>query len=192
MNKKSLIVILVIIIVVSVGTITYFGMKNIRSKIFDETVLWKTYHSEQYGFEIRVPKKWDYRTDEFPEKLIFYSNNPYIGYNGCGVYKEFTDQRDVLQWYKYYYQQQKIESEFKDQPFNLSAPEKFRYVTFNGYSAIEANSLFAFDKSITEIYLTHNNKIFNCSYPDSDPNDSNFKNNYELYKRVASTFRFTE
>jgi len=154
----------------------------------DNTVNWKTYQSDKFKFQVKTPADWQVNNEK-PDYFSFSSED---GANGvaCGIFKESVAEPTLTAWYTAYYNAEKTAA--GDGPFTLPAPEKFTSNTVNGITAIEANSVFAFDRSITEIYMLQNGNVFTCMYPDNDPNDSNFADHFELYKKVTASFKFTK
>jgi hypothetical protein len=144
---------------------------------------WNTVRSPKAGFTMSAPIGWNVRTEKLPDSIVFYSDESGIADNGCGLFQKTVNQQDLMQWYRSYYQNSKAS--------NLTSPEAFSTATLNGNPSIEANSVFSFEKTFTEIYLLHQNNIYQCRYPDSDPADPLFENHFGLYQKVASTFRFT-
>jgi len=84
-NWKYILIVVILAIIISVGILAYqqwwvkkhleklseFPELKIPEKITqDETINWKTYKNEKYGFEIKYPD--NFKIDEFPGEVIFY------------------------------------------------------------------------------------------------------------------------
>jgi len=153
---------------------------------------WKTTRSAKYRFEMKAPAGWNNRAEKLPTRIEFYSEDLGIATNGCGLIQASANEPEISKWYKGYYQEQKAKVQKKGLPFSMPSPELFEPTTFNGVASIQANGIAEGEKQLTIIYLTRNNDVYSCSYPDNDFNDSRFGSHKGLYQKVASTFRFTE
>ncbi len=70
-NKKKIVVSILLLIIVGVAGYFLVSKKSVDEPLSVDTSDWKTYKSDEYGFEIKIPQDWTVKKSD--GELVFYS-----------------------------------------------------------------------------------------------------------------------
>ena len=174
------------------NTCTIKEKELVEEKIEDETANWKTYRNEEYGYEIKYPKDWEYGTDK-EQPNILWLGHPLSGKQTFSLIIIVYDNPDKLtskQWVEKLLQENREKVEKKE-----AAPITYREekeVTIAGLPAYELYGVFAYDQSEEQIYLAKENYVYRFSFPvaEENLNLSNPIENNRIIHQMLSTFKF--
>lgn len=152
----------------------------------DETIGWKTYRNEEYGFEVRYPENWFVYDNETPPCAGGIRGFVFINKN------ELSDCffADTLPADFYIYV-----SEIPEEPWG-PLPRSTEYNTYTSYEIAGEEGVMNIRTEKSEgprrkdtlIYVNHEGKQYVLSFPNTD-----FEGTHEaVYDQILSTFKFTK
>ncbi len=198
---------MVVVVVLLAGAAGFLGYQNylLQQKINkmvqptptptatpDPTANWKTYTSQDYGFELRYPGDWEAKqaTDGAGKPIGQFS---WSAPRPSEKVEAYTLMLSVLNT------NETTVDAFVQSYLAAGNPGKIEYksksdITVGGVTGFKLEGVFAFDKSQDQIYLLHNSKIYEFILPvkADNPNIANALENNPIAYQILSTFKFTD
>lgn len=203
---NRVVALMVIIVVLLLGAVGILGYQNLQlqkqlislqptpspSATSDPTADWKTYTSQDYGFELRYPTDWEARQGKDAE------GKP-IGQFSWSVPASLKKVSAFSLTLSIVNTNESTAEAFVQAYIAAGGPGKIEYrakseVTIGGVTGVKLESVFAFDKSQDQIYLLHNGKIYEFILPirGVNPNITDAVKNNPIAYQILSTFKFID
>jgi len=162
----------------------------------DETTDWKNYRNEEYGFEIKYPKEWEFKKGDESIAYLMVLGNPLQGEKTFYFEIEAEENIDSLtakEWIKNVLKENDIKKE-EEIPGYIIFQEEKELVVGNNIPAYELYGVYVYDAREEFIVVSNNDYVYIFRFPIAKENDnlSNSVENNKIIHQVLSTFKFLD
>jgi len=162
----------------------------------DETTDWKNYRNEEYGFEIKYPKEWEFKKGDESIAYLMVLGNPLQGEKTFYFEIEVEENIDSLtakEWIKNVLKENDIKKE-EEIPGYIIFQEEKELVVGNNIPAYELYGVYVYDAREEFIVVSNNDYVYIFRFPIAKENDnlSNSVENNKIIHQVLSTFKFLD